>query len=136
MMKLLKAFRTELARNKMNFTDIMPVAGIDKGTLEGRFNADFARGSVVGKTGTLGQTDSGVSSLAGEIQTRNGKFLFVIFNQRGSVSRFRGFQNSLVALIQGQLGGAAPMAYMQIPLDVRLANTRITYPDTRARINE
>jgi len=136
MMRLLKTFRNELARSKMNFTDIMPVAGIDKGTLEGRFNTDFARGSVVGKTGTLGQTDSGVSSLAGEIQTKNGKFLFVIFNQRGSVSRFRGFQNSLVALIQEQLGGAAPMAYMYTPLDVRLANTRITYPDTRPRVNE
>ncbi|MBA2605250.1 MAG: D-alanyl-D-alanine carboxypeptidase, partial [Acidobacteria bacterium] len=136
MMRLLKTFKNELARNKMNFTDIMPVAGIDKGTLEGRFNTDFARGSVVGKTGTLGQTDSGVSSLAGEIQTRNGKLLFVIFNQRGSVSRFRGFQNSLVSLIQGQLGGAAPMAYLEIPLDVRLANTRITYPDTRTRVNE
>jgi D-alanyl-D-alanine carboxypeptidase/D-alanyl-D-alanine-endopeptidase (penicillin-binding protein 4) len=136
MMRLLKTFRNELARNKMNFTDIMPVAGIDKGTLAGRFATDFARGSVVGKTGTLGQTDSGVSSLSGEIQTRNGKFLFVIFNQRGSVSRFRGFQNSLIALIQEQLGGATPMAYMEIPLDVRLSNTRITYPDTRARVNE
>jgi D-alanyl-D-alanine carboxypeptidase/D-alanyl-D-alanine-endopeptidase (penicillin-binding protein 4) len=136
MMRLLKTLKNELARNKMNFTDIMPVAGIDKGTLERRFDTDFARGSIVGKTGTLGQTDSGVSSLAGEIQTRNGKLLFVIFNQRGSVSRFRGFQNSLVSLIQGQLGGAAPMAYLEIPLDVRLANTRITYPDTRTRVNE
>jgi D-alanyl-D-alanine carboxypeptidase/D-alanyl-D-alanine-endopeptidase (penicillin-binding protein 4) len=94
MMKLLRTLRAELARNKMTFADIMPVAGIDKGTLEGRFDTDFARGSVVGKTGTLGQTDSGVSSLAGEINTRNGKLLFVIFNQRGSVNRFRAFQNA------------------------------------------
>jgi len=136
MIKLLKTFRNELARSKMTFADIMPVAGIDKGTLERRFDTDFARGSVVGKTGTLGNTDGGVSSLAGEIQTKNGKLLFVIFNQRGSVNRFRAFQNSLVALIQGQMGGATPMAYNQIPLDVRLANTRFTYPDTRARINK
>ncbi len=136
MMKLLRALRSDLAKNKMSFTDIMPVAGIDKGTLEGRFDTDFARGSVVGKTGTLGQTDGGVSSLAGEIQTRNGKLLFVIFNQRGGVNRFRAFQNSLVSLIQGQMGGATPMGYNEIPLDVRLATTRITYPDTRARVNE
>ena len=136
MMKLLRALRTELARNKLNFTDIMPVAGIDKGTLAGRFDTDFARGSVVGKTGTLGQTDSGVSSLSGEIQTKNGKLLFVIFNQKGGVQRFRAFQNSFVSLIQGQMGGASPMPYVEIPLDVRMANTRITYPDTRARINE
>lgn len=136
MIKLLRTLRNELARNKMTFADIMPVAGVDKGTLERRFDTDFERGSVVGKTGTLGQTDSGVSSLSGEIQTKNGKLLFVIFNQRGSVNRFRAFQNSLVALIQGQMGGATPMTYNQVPLDVRLANTRFTYPDTRARVNE
>ncbi len=136
MMRLLRVLRNELARHKMTFADIMPVAGIDKGTLERRFDTDFARGSVVGKTGTLGNTDGGVSSLAGEIQSKNGKLLFVIFNQRGSVNRFRSFQNSLISIIQGQMGGAIPMAYNQIPLDVRLANTRVTYPDTRARINE
>ncbi|MFN2391659.1 MAG: hypothetical protein ABR566_06800 [Pyrinomonadaceae bacterium] len=83
----------------------------------------------------MGSTDGGVSSLAGEIQTKNGKLLFVIFNQRGSVNRFRTFQNSLISLIQGQLGGAAPMVYTEIPLDVRMANTRITYPDARANGN-
>ena len=136
MMKLLRTLRSELERNKMNFTDIMPVAGVDKGTLEGRFDTDFAKGSVVGKTGTLGNTDGGVSSLAGEVQTKNGKLLFVVFNQRGGVQRFRAFQNSLISLIQGQLGGATSLGYNIVPLDVRLSNTRITYPDTRARVNE
>jgi serine-type D-Ala-D-Ala carboxypeptidase/endopeptidase (penicillin-binding protein 4) len=135
MMKLLRALRGELAKHKMTFADIMPVAGVDKGTLEGRFDTDFSRGSVVGKTGTLGNTDGGVSALAGEISTRNGPLLFVIFNQKGSVPRFRAFQNSYVSLIQGQFGGAAPMAYNPVSLDVRLANTRISYPDMRARVN-
>ena len=106
----------------------MPVAGIDKGTLENRFDTDFSTGSVVGKTGTLGSTDGGVSALAGEINTRGGKLLFVIFNQRGSVSRFRSFQNNYVALIQGQFGGAAPVNYSPVSLEVRLAKNRITYP--------
>jgi D-alanyl-D-alanine carboxypeptidase/D-alanyl-D-alanine-endopeptidase (penicillin-binding protein 4) len=136
MMKLLRVLQKELAKNKMTFTDIMPVAGVDDGTLEGRFDDAFDKGSVVGKTGTLGNTDAGVSALSGEMNTRRGKFLFVIFNQRGSVPRFRSFQNSLVTLIQGQLGGALPMAYNPISLDVRLASTRITYPDARARISE
>lgn len=136
MMSLLRTLQKELARNKMTFADIMPVAGIDKGTLERRFDTDFERGSVVGKTGTLGETDGGASSLCGEMQTRSGKILFVIFNQRGNNTRFRSFQNSLVSLIQGQLGGAAPIAYAGIPLDQRIAGTRITYPDTRLRINE
>lgn len=135
MMKLLRALRADLAKYKMTFADIMPVAGVDKGTLEGRFDTDFARGSVVGKTGTLGRTDGGVSALTGEISTRNGTLLFVIFNQKGSVPRFRAFQNSYVSLIQGQFGGAAQTAYNPVSLDVRLANTRITYPDMRARVN-
>jgi len=136
MMSLLRVLRKELARNKMTFADIMPVAGIDKGTLERRFDTDFSRGSVVGKTGTLGSTDGGVSSLAGEIQTRQGKLLFVIFNQRGNVNRFRSFQNSLVSLIQGQLGGAASLEYIPITLDARMAKTRITYPDSHAKIGQ
>ena len=131
MMKLLRSLRQELAGFRMTFADIMPVAGIDKGTLENRFDSDFAMGSVVGKTGTLGNTDGGASSLAGEINTRSGKLLFVIFNQRGSVSRFRTFQNNYVSMIQGQFGGAAAMPYNEIPLNSRLAKTRISYPDGR-----
>ena len=131
-MKLLRVFRAELARYKLTFADVMPVAGMDKGTLEHRFDTDFAKGSVVGKTGTLGNTDSGVSSLTGEINTRSGKLLFVIFNQRGSVPRFRAFQNSFVSLIQGQFGGAASMNYAPVTPDARLAKSRITYPDSRA----
>lgn len=136
MMKLLRALRGDLARYRMTFADIMPVAGIDKGTLENRFDSDFATGSVVGKTGTLGNTDGGVSALAGEINTRNGKLLFVIFNQRGGVQRFRAFQNSYVSLLQAQFGGPVPMTYNPVPLDVRLAKTRVTYPDSRSRMND
>lgn len=136
MMKLLRTLRHELARYKMTFADIMPVAGVDKGTLENRFDTDFSMGSVVGKTGTLGQTDGGVSALAGEINTRGGKLLFVIFNQRGSVARFRNFQNYYISLIQGQFGGAAPMIYSPVSLDVRLSKTRITYPNSRPARSE
>lgn len=134
MMKLLRTLRSDLTRYNMTFADIMPVAGVDKGTLEGRFDSDFARGSVVGKTGTLGRTDGGVSTLAGEIQTRSGKALFVIFNQRGSVARFRSFQNYFVASVQGQLGGAESLGYAHIPIDTRLATSRIVYPNQRSRI--
>lgn len=133
MMQLLRVLRSDLARYKMTFSDIMPVAGIDKGTLENRFDNDFSTGSVVGKTGTLGQTDAGVSSLSGEINTRNGKYLFVIFNQRGSVARFRSFQNGFVSLVQSQFGGPLPMAYDAASLETRLARSRVSYPDERSR---
>jgi D-alanyl-D-alanine carboxypeptidase/D-alanyl-D-alanine-endopeptidase (penicillin-binding protein 4) len=132
MMKLLRALRSDLARYRLTFADIMPVAGIDKGTLEGRFDADFARGSVVGKTGTLGNTDGGVSALAGEMNTKNGRLLFVIFNQRGSVPRFRTFQNGYVSLVQGLFGGAMPMQYDVTSLDTRLARSKISYPTSYA----
>jgi D-alanyl-D-alanine carboxypeptidase/D-alanyl-D-alanine-endopeptidase (penicillin-binding protein 4) len=128
MMKVLRGLRNELARYKLTFADIMPVAGRDKGTLENRFDTDFSSGSVIGKTGTLGNTDGGVSSLSGEINTRSGKLLFVIFNQRGNVSRFRSFQNNYVSLIQGQFGGAAPITYNAVSLDARIAKTRVIYP--------
>ena len=136
MMKLLRVLRTDLGRYRMTFADIMPVAGLDRGTLENRFDTDFSSGSVIGKTGTLGQTDGGASSLAGEINTRNGKLLFVIFNQRGSVSRFRSFQNNYVSLIQGQFGGPAAVAYTPLSLDYRMAKTRFSYPGRMAANNE
>lgn len=136
MMKLLRTLRTDLARYRMTFADIMPVAGLDRGTLEKRFDTDFSSGSVIGKTGTLGQTDGGASALAGEINTRNGKLLFVIFNQRGSVSRFRSFQNNYVSLIQGQFGGPAPIAYKPVSLDYRMSKTRFSYPSQVAANEE
>jgi hypothetical protein len=109
---------------------------MDKGTLENRFDTDFSSGSVIGKTGTLGNTDGGVSALAGEINTRNGTLLFVIFNQRGSVARFRSFQNNYVSLIQGQFGGAAPIGYSPVSLDARMAKTRFSYPANGAVAKE
>lgn len=126
--KLLKAFRELLKQNDMTFADVMPVAGLDDGTLRRRFNTGFYLGSVVGKTGTLNRTDNGVSTLSGEITTRKGKFLFVIFNQQGSVGTFRNFQNFFVPLLQNELGGAVPMKYIPIPMNKRLASSRVKYP--------
>jgi len=136
MMRLLRVLRDDLSNWRMTFADVMPVAGLDQGTLEGRFATDFSKGSVIGKTGTLGNTDGGVSALAGELNTRNGKLLFVIFNQRGSVARFRSFQNNYISIIQGQFGGAVPFSYAPVSLDSRLAKTRISYPDGRPRISD
>lgn len=135
-MKLLRALRSDLSKYNMTFMDIFPVAGIDQGTLEERFDADWARGSVVGKTGTLGHTDGGASALAGEMNTRNGRLLFVIFNMHGGVGRFRGFQNMLVPLVQAQFGGAAPLNYQGGSIEGRLAHSRISYPDGRKRLGE
>ena len=135
-MKLLRALRSDLGRYNMTFMDIFPVAGVDQGTLEERFDADWARGSVVGKTGTLGHTDGGASALAGEMNTRNGRILFVIFNMHAGVGRSRGFQNMLVPLVQAQFGGAAPLNYQGGSIEARLARSRISYPNGRNRGGE
>lgn len=134
MMRLLRALKADLGKYGMTFADIMPVAGVDRGTLADRFASDYLRGSVVGKTGTLRRTDRGVSTLCGEIQTKRGKFLFVIFNQRGGVNGFRNFQDSFVSLVQGTLGGARPLDYRHVSIDVRLAESRIARPNGRGAL--
>lgn len=132
MMRLLRAFRAELARRKMTFADVMPVAGLDPGTLRGRFNSGAALGSVVAKTGTLDNTDAGASSLSGEMRTKKGTILFVIFNQRGATAQFRGYQNSLVASIQNAHGGGAPLGYAPMSLTTRMANTKVSFGALRS----
>jgi serine-type D-Ala-D-Ala carboxypeptidase/endopeptidase (penicillin-binding protein 4) len=124
MMAILRGLRDELRKHNLKFSDIMPVAGIDPGTLEDRYTDAFTRGSVVAKTGTLISTDGGASSLVGQMNTKSGRVvLFVIMNQRGSVIRFRDNQDAIVAAIQNTLGGPAPLPYKPVQLSIRLANS-------------
>jgi D-alanyl-D-alanine carboxypeptidase/D-alanyl-D-alanine-endopeptidase (penicillin-binding protein 4) len=124
MMKVYVALRAELARHKLQPSDILSVAGIDPGTLQKRYANSAGRGSVVAKTGTLGRTDGGVSALVGEMRAQNGEtLLFVIFNRRGSVYRFRQDQDALVASLQSARGGAALFDYTPHTLAMRLADT-------------
>jgi D-alanyl-D-alanine carboxypeptidase/D-alanyl-D-alanine-endopeptidase (penicillin-binding protein 4) len=134
MMKILRGFRNELARYRLKLEDVMPVAGIDPGTLANRFKAFNQVGSVVAKTGTLGNTDGGVSTLSGETRCANGDILFfVIFNQKGGVKNYRSYQDMLVTTLQNNCGGAAPLGYSAPGFATRMANTRISYPATRSR---
>jgi D-alanyl-D-alanine carboxypeptidase/D-alanyl-D-alanine-endopeptidase (penicillin-binding protein 4) len=124
MMKILRALRDELQKNKLTLSDILPVAGIDPGTLEDRYTDPFARGSVIAKTGTLVRTDGGASSLVGQMKTKSGRVvLFVILNQRGNVLHFRQNQDGIVTAIQNSLGGPAPFDYRPIRLSMRLAGS-------------
>lgn len=126
MMKILRALRDELAKHRLTFQDIMPVAGIDPGTLEKRYTSAQSRGSVVAKTGTLVRTDGGASALVGQMRTASGEtLLFVIFNMRGNVLRFREAQDQLVAQIQNQRGGPAAFSYRPLTLSMRLADTQL-----------
>jgi D-alanyl-D-alanine carboxypeptidase/D-alanyl-D-alanine-endopeptidase (penicillin-binding protein 4) len=132
MMKILRALRDELAKNKLSLSDILPVAGVDPGTLEERYTDPQERGSVIAKTGTLVRTDGGASSLVGQMKTKSGRVvLFVIMNQRGNVVRFRQNQDTIVSAIQNSLGGPAAFDYQPVKLALRLANS--DYEAARAR---
>ena len=124
MMKILRGLRNELQKNKLVASDIMPVAGIDPGTMEDRFTGPAWQGSVIAKTGTLTRTDGGASSLVGQMRTKSGEtLLFVIMNQRGNVLRFRSNQDYLVMQVQNSRGGPRPFDYKPLTLPMRLADT-------------
>jgi D-alanyl-D-alanine carboxypeptidase/D-alanyl-D-alanine-endopeptidase (penicillin-binding protein 4) len=130
MMKIYRALLKELAKHNLSPADIMPVAGVDPGTLRKRYTFGYSRGSVIGKTGTLGRTDGGASALAGQMRTQSGEtLLFIIFNQRGNVVRFREAQDRLVANLQFTRGGPAPFAYSPHALAMRLSDTEVEQAD-------
>jgi D-alanyl-D-alanine carboxypeptidase/D-alanyl-D-alanine-endopeptidase (penicillin-binding protein 4) len=72
----------------------LPVAGVD-GTLAKRLNTPATRGHLRAKTGTM----SGVSGLAGYLETADGKHLVVVIMTNGfvgSAQRSRQLQDALV----------------------------------------
>ena len=127
MMKIYRGLRAELQKHGLSPAAIMPVAGIDPGTLEDRFTGMAWRGSVIAKTGTLLRTDGGASALVGQMKAANGEvLLFVIMNQRGSVSRFRENQDYLVMLVQNTRGGPKAFDYKPLMLTMQLSHTEST----------
>jgi serine-type D-Ala-D-Ala carboxypeptidase/endopeptidase (penicillin-binding protein 4) len=92
--------------NNMQPQDILPVAGMDVGTLKRRFTSLEYRGGIIGKTGTLPGTDGGVSTLAGIAYTRDkGPVLFAIFNTKGSVTTYRKLQDDFLKKFILECGG-------------------------------
>jgi D-alanyl-D-alanine carboxypeptidase len=131
MMKIYRALRLQLKKSGLTPAAIMPVAGIDPGTLEDRFTGMPWRGSVIAKTGTLLRTDGGASALVGQMRAANGEeLLFVIMNQRGSVSRFRENQDYLVMLVQNTRGGPKAFDYEPPMLTMKLSQTESTVSDS------
>lgn len=128
MMKIFRALREELRKHRLSTTDIMPVAGIDPGTMETRFTDPAYRGSIIAKTGTLLRTDGGASSLVGQMKTAGGAtLLFVIMNRRGSVLKFRSNQDFLVMQIQSSRGGPSPFSYKPRSLTMKLSDTQSSF---------
>jgi D-alanyl-D-alanine carboxypeptidase/D-alanyl-D-alanine-endopeptidase (penicillin-binding protein 4) len=127
MMKIFRALRIELQKHRLSLSEIMPVAGIDPGTLEDRFTGPAWQGSVIAKTGTLIRTDGGASSLVGQMRTARGEvLLFVIMNQGGNVLRFRSNQDYLVMQVQNSRGGPKAFNYKPLTLTMKLSDTKST----------
>ncbi len=122
MMKVYRALLDTLHESNLKAADILPVAGVDPGTLQKRYADKPNRGSIIAKTGTLPRTDGGASALVGQMRTRDGAtLLFVILDQRGSVVRFRQWQDALVSEVQGTRGGPLAFTYSPQVLAIRLS---------------
>lgn len=105
-LKLLRALERLLYRHSLRLEDVMPVAGVDSGTLHGRFSE--MRASIAAKTGTLERFEGGASALAGVAHTKRlGPVLFVIFNSGGEVSAFRKLQDDFLKELIREVGGPA-----------------------------
>jgi D-alanyl-D-alanine carboxypeptidase/D-alanyl-D-alanine-endopeptidase (penicillin-binding protein 4) len=104
--KMIRALYFWLNDHDMKLQDIMPVAGLDEGTLYGRFRDPDVRGGVLGKTGTNPSKDGGVSALAGLAYTRDhGPVLYAILNSRGSVNAYRRWQDKFLKDLIEESGG-------------------------------
>ncbi len=107
--KLLRALEQELAHSGHRLVDILPVAGVDEGTLHDRLSAPDESGRVVGKTGTFG--DYGASALIGAISTGDfGTVYFAILDHGVPVRVARRQQDRFVSALLSRLH-ALPWAY-------------------------
>ena len=123
--KLLRALEEELKKSGHGLTDILPVCGIDDGTLRRRLDGPDEVGRVVGKTGTYG--DYGASALVGAIPTSDrGTVYFAILNHGVPVPEARRRQDRFVRALLQHLA-SVPWNYQR---DVRpaIARVEVTVP--------
>jgi len=100
--KLLRALDQELALAGHALFDVLPVAGIDDGTLHQRLDGPGESGRVVGKTGTYG--DYGASALVGALATSDrGTVYFAILNHGVTVVEARRRQDRFVRALLAKL---------------------------------
>ncbi|MBA3856002.1 MAG: hypothetical protein C0507_03740 [Cyanobacteria bacterium PR.3.49] len=107
MIAALRGFKNLLAEHKLDLSDALPIAGVDHGTIFQRFADSDVKGVMVGKTGTLKQTDRGACVLVGEMRTLlRGEILFVVFQRGRNTTQLRLSQNIFVENLLLDYGGA------------------------------
>ncbi len=108
---ILRALDRELAGHELDLASVMPVAGIDEGTLRKRLAGPAGEGIVVAKTGTYG--DYGACALAGALRTReSGLVYFAILNRGVPIEEARRRQDAFVRVLMKKLG-ALPWPYVR-----------------------
>lgn len=105
---ILRSLESELAGHGLDLTSVMPVAGIDEGTLKQRLAGPNGEGLVVGKTGTYG--DYGACALIGALRTKGGLVYFAILNHGVPIEEARRRQDAYVRVLMAELG-ALPWDY-------------------------
>ena len=100
-----------LAKRGLSFSDVLPVAGVDPGSLRGRLAVPRYRGMVAAKSGTV--RGLRISVLAGLAQTRKyGRTLFAIMIRGVPLGVARERQN---AFLRGLLDAGGPRALRSRP---------------------
>jgi D-alanyl-D-alanine carboxypeptidase/D-alanyl-D-alanine-endopeptidase (penicillin-binding protein 4) len=107
---ILRALETELESHGLDLTSVMPVAGVDEGTLKNRLLGLDGEGVIVAKTGTYG--DFGACALVGALRTKNGAVYFAILNSGIPVAEARQRQDAYVRVLMAELG-ALPWDYQR-----------------------
>ena len=107
---ILWALRKELRAAGKDLPDVLPVNGLDAGTLEHRLDEEPYRARIVGKTGTFGSV--GASALAGVLRTpKHGAVAFAVLNSWVPVPEARERQRAFLrALIDATK--AEPWTYV------------------------
>jgi len=127
---ILRALEQELEGHGLDLASVMPVAGVDDGTLKKRLVGPDGRGVVVAKTGTYG--DYGACALAGALRTKKqGLVYFAILNRGVPIEEARRRQDAYVRVLMKELG-AQPWDYQRddapafTRAEVRIADPSIT----------
>jgi serine-type D-Ala-D-Ala carboxypeptidase/endopeptidase (penicillin-binding protein 4) len=120
--RLLRELRTTCARTNVSVEALLPVAGCDPGTVT-RFFPELSEGAdstaVVGKTGTLTNTDGGIAVLAGFVNTGSGEYAFCVAvpHAAGRLRIARKLEEQwLTAFIAGHGGGRPHTCAPALPM--------------------
>jgi len=91
---LLRALEAELETHGADLADVLPVTGVDEGTLRQRLAGPGERGRVAAKTGSYGSY--GACALAGALRTDHGPVYFAILNRGLAIEPARRRQDAFV----------------------------------------